>query len=399
MTHYSHRFAWELQTNRLTQVIESRRASGAQLLDLTESNPTCAAIGYPAADLQKAFKDKGWLAYEPAPAGLPGAREAVAAYYRARGVTVEPERILLTASTSEAYSYLFKLLADPGDEVLVPRPSYPLFEFLAGLESVRPVHYSLSYHGEWRLDFDSLAAALTPQTRAVVIVNPNNPTGSFLKRDEYPELLTFCRKHGLVLISDEVFSDYAFDPPSGRELVQSVATPRSDDSGALAFSLSGLSKVAGLPQMKAGWIAISGPQSERRDSLARLELIADTYLSVSSPVQHALPRLLELGNTIREQIRAQVRHNLDHLRAAIPNGSPVRLLDVEGGWYATIEVPRTRSEEQWVLELIEKDNVVVQPGYFYDFEREAYLVLSLLTPSGWFAQGIERLLARVGKAS
>lgn len=393
MTRYSSRFVWELHTNRLTQLLAAKRASGVQLLDLTESNPTRAGLAYPEAALQEAFRisrPPGWLLYEPTAAGLPSAREAVAAYYERRGYQVSPDRVMLTASTSEAYSYLFKLLADPGDEVLVPRPSYPLFEFLAGLEAVRPVHYSLSYHGEWRLDFDSLEAAVSPRTRAIVMVNPNNPTGSFLKADERARLTAFCRRHALAIISDEVFSDFTFDGGAANPVL-SVC----DELGVLAFSLSGLSKIGGLPQLKAGWILLAGPDAEQRQAFERLELIADTYLSVSSPVQHALPRLLELGGQVRDAIQLRVRDNLRHLRATLRSDSPARLLHVEGGWYATLEVPRTRSEEQWTLDLVERDNVIVQPGYFYDFEREAFLVLSLLTPPQVFAEGLARLLAQV----
>ena len=289
-----------------------------------------------------------------------------------------------------SYSYLFKLLVDPGDEVLVPRPSYPLFEFLAGLESARPVHYSLAYHGEWRIDFDSLAGAVSPRSRALVMVNPNNPTGSFLKADERVKLVEFCRQHNLAIISDEVFSDFTF-PEAATGAVRSVC----DERDVLTFSLSGLSKIGGLPQLKAGWIVIAGPVAERRRAFERIELIADTYLSVSSPVQHALPRLLELGGQMRDAIQQRVRDNLRAMRSALRADSPARLLQAEGGWYATIEVPRTRSEEQWALDLLEHDNVIVQPGYFYDFEREAFLVLSLLTTPLAFAEGLARVLARV----
>ncbi len=388
---YSGRFIWEMRANQLSQLLDAKRRAGISLLDLTESNPTRSGITYPSAQLLEAIADPGWLVYEPTSAGLPRAREAVAAYYAARGYSVSPERVLLTASTSEAYSYLFKLLADPGDEVLVPRPSYPLFEFLAGLEAVQPVHYSLAYHGEWRIDFDSLGAALTPRTRAVVIVNPNNPTGSFLKRDECAQLMELCRANGLSLISDEVFSDFVSPATAKGNLVRSVV----DETGVLTFSLSGLSKVAGLPQVKAGWIAVSGPPDACRDALSRLELIADTYLSVSSLVQHAMPRLLELGAAMQTAIQIRVQRNLSHLQAALAADSPARVLAAEGGWYATLEIPRNRSEEQWALELLELDNVIVQPGYFYDFEREAYLVLSLLTPEHTFAAGVARVLARV----
>jgi hypothetical protein len=332
-----------------------------------------------------ALADPRALRYDPQPAGSLAAREAVCRYYAERGHTVAPDQVLLTASTSEAYQYLFKLLGDTEDEVLVPRPSYPLFEFLATLESLRAVSYPLVYDGGWSIDRDALAAAVTGLTRAIVLVNPNNPTGSFLKRDE----LRFLRSLGLTLISDEVFADYAFTEDAQR--VRTLAGV----SDTLTFSLSGLSKVAGLPQMKLGWIVISGPPAARAEAKDKLEWIADTYLSVSTPVQHAAPRLLELGKGIHSQIAARVRANLAWLESAIAADSPSRLLAVEGGWSATLQVPRIRREEEWALELLEKDNVLVQPGFFFDFESEAFLVLSLLTAPETFREGCRRLLARV----
>jgi aspartate/methionine/tyrosine aminotransferase len=314
----------------------------------------------------------------------------VSAYYGVRGASVAPDRVVLTASTSEAYSYVFKLLADPGDEVLVPRPSYPLFEFLARLESVRAVDYPLVYDGSWRIDFAALEAALTPRTRAIVVVNPNNPTGSFLKTGELDRLIALAAARGLAIVSDEVFSDYAFAPDPERVRTLAGVT------GALAFSLSGLSKTAGLPQMKLGWIVTSGPEELRAGALARLELIADTYLSAAAPAQYGAARLMAAGGRVREQIAARTRRNLDWLRGALA-GSAVSVLAVEGGWYATLEVPRTRSEEEWTLELLERDDVLVQPGFFFDFETEAFLVVSLLTPPDVFCEGIGRLLARVGE--
>jgi alanine-synthesizing transaminase len=335
-----------------------------------------------------ALADSRALRYDPQPAGSLAAREAVCRYYASAGHMVEPDRVLLTASTSEAYQYLFKLLTDPGDEVLVPRPSYPLFEFLATMESLRVVSYPLVYHGGWSIDCDALAVAITKRTRAIVLVNPNNPTGSFLKRGE----LRFLESLGLPLISDEVFADYAFnaDPQRVRTLAGSTDAP--------AFSMSGLSKIAGLPQMKLGWIVISGPPAARAESRDKLEWIADTYLSVSTPVQQAAPHLLELGKGIQTQIAARVRANLAWLESAIGADSPCRTLAVEGGWYATLQVPRIRREEEWALDLLEKDSVLVQPGFFFDFESEAFLVLSLLTPTKTFREGCHRLLARVDGA-
>jgi aspartate/methionine/tyrosine aminotransferase len=386
---FSSRLRWNLEPNLLTRLLQSRRESGATILDLTESNPTRAGLNYPQDAILDALTEPDSLVYEPSPAGLLHAREAVSAYYSARGVRVAPERIVLTASTSEAYAYLFKLLTDPGDEVLVPRPSYPLFDFLAALESVRPVAYPLEYHGCWSLDLDALRAAVSPRTRALVLVNPNNPTGSFIKRAELGDLLSLCVEKELAIISDEVFSDYTFAPDAKR--VPTLAGAEQ----VLTFCFSGLSKIAGLPQMKVGWIVLSGPPAQRQAALERLELIADTYLSVSTPIQHAAPRLLGLVENIQQQIQQRVRSNLESVRFAVGPDFPCRVLDVEGGWYATIEIPRTRTDEQWCIELLERDAVLVQPGFFYDFPSEAYLVVSLLTSAAKFEEGIGRLLARV----
>ena len=358
------------------------------MLDLTESNPTRAGFAYPSDEILGAFADARSLIYEPKPAGLQAAREAVAGYYAVRSHAVEPARILLTSSSSESYAWLFKLLADPGDEVLVPHPSYPLFEFLAQMESVRVTHYPLVYHDGWSIDTEALAAAVSGRTRAIVLVNPNNPTGSFVKRCDLDALVPLCAERGIALLSDEVFADYAFAPDAER-----VPSLTSVD-GALTFCLSGLSKIAGLPQMKLGWIVIGGPPALRAEATERIELIADTYLSVGTPVQHALPKLLAAGENVQSRIASRVSENLRHLHAAIGDHSPAQVLRVEGGWYATLRVPRTRSEEEWCLDLLEQD-VLVQPGFFYDFESEAYLVLSLLTEAGTFREGVKRIVGRL----
>jgi alanine-synthesizing transaminase len=370
---FSSRLDWNLQTNRLSEL----RKTKPHVLDLTESNPTKAGIEYPTEEILSALADARALRYDPEPRGLLSAREAVAKYYG----EVPASRILLTASTSEAYSYLFKLLCDPGDEILSPRPSYPLFEFLAGLESVRVVQYPLRYDGVWHIDFDALARAITPRTRAIVVVNPNNPTGSFLKREEWSRLALF----GIPILSDEVFSDYAFSPDGSRSLTEA--------SEVLTFSMSGLSKIAGLPQMKLGWIVASGPGHGA--ALDRLELIADTYLSVATPVQVALPRLLDASAVVRGQILDRTRANLALLREATRD-SAARPLHVEGGWSAILQVPRTRSEEDWAIALLERREVLVQPGFYFDFESEAFLVLSLLTSPDVFAEGLRRLLEETG---
>jgi alanine-synthesizing transaminase len=381
---FSSRFRWDFQPNRLTRALEQKRREGGELLDLTESNPTRAGLIYPP-EILEAFRDERLLAYEPSPAGMIEAREAVAQYYFRRGITVEPERILLTASTSEAYAYLFKLLTDPGDQVLVPRPSYPLFEFLATMESVEVRSYPLRYHGQWTIDLDGLVSGLTERTKAVVLVNPNNPTGSFVKRGELDELTRICEGRGIALVSDEVFSDYAFGPDSER-----VATLAGQRDG-LAFSMSGLSKIAGLPQMKLGWIVTAGAHHEQQQARERLGWIADTYLSVGTPVQCAAAQLLTAGETIQRQICERTAENLQFAREAVA-GSAATLLSVEGGWCATLQVPSLRTEEEWALGLLHSANVLVQPGFFYDFESEAFLVSSLLTPPAVFRDGLKRLI-------
>ncbi len=381
---FSSRLAWDSPVNRLWQAFEAGRRAGLRILDLTQSNPTRAGFSYPEA-IREVLADPGVLVYEPAPAGAPVARAAVAAYYASRGEDVDPGQIVLTSSTSEAYSWLFKLLCDPGDEVLVPRPSYPLFDFLAGLEAVRPIQYPLLYDGGWSVDCDALVAAVTPRTRAVILVHPNNPTGSVIRPAELTRLSEICATHGLVLISDEVFSDY----PLAAD-VDFVPTLAGFEQAPL-FTLNGLSKSVGLPQMKLAWIVAGGPPRWRSDALERLELIADTYLPASAPVQCALSRLMGLGSQVRRQIQQRVRANWTRVASVIGRGGPCELLRAEAGWYAVLRVPRTRSEEQWCLELLERHGVWVQPGYFFDFLSEAYLVLSLLTPPAELEEGLEAL--------
>lgn len=377
---FSSRLKFDQRPNPLTLLLGEKRRAGAEVLDLTGSNPTRAGFIYPEREILAAFADPAVLRYDPSPRGLLPAREAVSRYYAARRRDVPAARILLTASTSEAYAYLFKLLTDPGDEILVPRPSYPLFEFLAVMESVRVQQYSLRYDGAWHVDFESLERAVSERTRAVVVVSPNNPTGSFLKAGEAGRLSDFAARHRIAILVDEVFCDYAFSA--------AAATPTFTAEAAVFF-MSGLSKIAGLPQMKLGWIVAEGPR--HAESLEKLEWIADTYLSVTTSVQRAAPQLLELSSGIRAQIRERTAENLASLRGAAA-GSALNVLNVEGGWCATLQVPRIRSEEEWSLALLRDRDVLVQPGFFYDFESEAYLVLSLLTPPHTFIEGVRRIL-------
>jgi hypothetical protein len=378
---FSSRLKFDRRPNPISVLLAEKRRANAKVLDLTESNPTRAGFAYPQREILEALSDSAALRYDPTPRGLLAAREAVSGYYAERGIEIPASRIVLTASTSEAYAYLFKLLTNPGDEVLVPRPSYPLFEFLAGLESTVLKQYPLRYDGAWHIDFDALEGAVTDGTRGVVVVNPNNPTGSFLKIEEARRLDEFAARHGLAILADEVFFDYAITDDDSR----AAGLP----GAAQVFTMSGLSKIAGLPQMKLGWIAASGPGTE--EAIEQLEWIADTYLSVSTPVQIALPKLLELSTGIRQQIRGRTAANLAWLRERT-TGSPVNVLNTEGGWSAILQVPRTRSEEEWAITLLSERDVLIQPGFFYDFESEAFLVVSLLTEPATFTEGVRRIL-------
>ncbi|MGO8997192.1 MAG: pyridoxal phosphate-dependent aminotransferase [Polyangiaceae bacterium] len=390
---FSKRSAHDPRPNALTLALNGERDRGRSLLDLTVSNPTSAGIPFASEAILRALADGRGLVYEPAPFGLLSAREAVAAEIRAGGSGIHADRIVLTASTSEAYSFLFKLLADPGDSVLVPQPSYPLFEHLATFESVRVVPYPLAYDGEWHIDLPALKGAIDRTTRAIVVVSPNNPTGSYLKKDELRALAAT----GLPILSDEVFARYDFgDDP--RRAASALDAARE---ASLVFALGGLSKLAALPQLKLAWTAIAGADERAvAGALSRLELIADTFLSVGTPVQRALPELLAASATARDAIRARTAANLAQLRALLATrGKAVTLLKCEGGWYATLRLPRTQTEQEWVLSLLEDDAVYVHPGVFFDFTEEAYVIVSLLTPEPVFTEGIGRLLARVDAAS
>jgi alanine-synthesizing transaminase len=383
---FSDRTRFDLRPNRLAARLAERRAGRRPFIDLTQSNPTRAGLAGPS-DVVAPLADEAALRYDPSPFGLPDARAAVARDFARRGYPLEPERIVLHASTSEAYGFLFKLLCDPGDEVLVPRPGYPLFDFLAGLESVRVTSYALAWDGQWHLDVAAVAAALGPRTRAIVIVSPGNPTGAYLKRAELSALEALCAERGLALVSDEVFADYPLREDERR--AASVAR----DSTALAFALGGLSKSCGLPQLKLAWTAVVGPEALRHEALARLEVVADTYLPVSTPVQVAAPVLLARKHELQAPIRARVAGNLTALRHALATGGPATLLEPEGGWSAILRVPATSSEEERALRLLDEKDVLVHPGYFFDFPGEAYLVLSLLPQPAEFAEGVARVLA------
>jgi len=390
---FARRTSWNLTTNRYTEALAAHRQAGREVLDLTASNPTTIGLRYREQKLLKALAHNEALTYKPEPKGLPAAREAVSAYYAAHGSQVSPENLILTTSTSEAYSFLFRLLCDPGDTVLVPTPSYPLFDFLADLQDVKLSPYELVYDHGWQIDFHSAQSAIEragsagSRCRAVLAVHPNNPTGSFVKPSEAEELSRICAANDMAIVADEVFLDYA--------LAKDAPLTFSSNSRVLTFTLSGLSKISGLPQMKIAWIAANGPQPLLSDAMDRLEVIADTYLSMNAPLQWAVPVMLEERHSIQRQLRQRILANLALLDSELAAQELCRRLEVEGGWYAVLRVPVAGSDEDLAIALLRETGVLVQPGHFYDFASDGYLVISLITPGDEFAEGIRRLLALV----
>jgi len=384
---FADRTNWNLAANRLSTALDKLRAAGQHVLDLTVSNPTKCGFAYDAPAVLASLCNPKVLTYEPDPRGLETARSAVASYYAARGDTVASNDIVLTASTSEAYSYVFRALCNPGDEVLIPAPSYPLFGFLADLQDVQLVRYPLLYDHGWQIDFHALQQATTPRTRGVIVVHPNNPTGHFVSQRDAAQLNEICRAHDIAIIADEVFLDFS--------LSEAKTASFAANAGALTFTMSGLSKISGLPQMKLAWLIINGPEDLKCQALARVEVIADTYLSVSTPVQLAARALLELRRGFQKQLMARVRRNLADLDRQVAAHSSCRRLELEGGWYAVLRVPATRSDEDLAIQLLETKQTYVHPGHFYDFPGEGFLVVSLIAPEEDFAEGIRRLLLLV----
>jgi len=382
---FAKRTNWNLAPNRLSQALAAHRAVGKPLLDLTVSNPTECGFEYDRSAILNALGNPAALSYEPDPRGLESARRAVAGYYAGRKEEVSAEDIFLTTSTSEAYSYAFRTLCDPGDEVLIPSPSYPLFDFLADIQDVSLVRYPLLYDHGWQIDFHALEQAITPRTRGVIIVHPNNPTGHFAKIAEITKLNSICSARAIAIIADEVFLDFSLD---GMKAVSFAA-----NRGAPTFTLSGLSKISGLPQMKAAWLIAGGPPQWKSEALARLEVIADTYLSVNAPVQLAIPRFLEQRHAFQEQVIARLRRNLAEVDRQLAMQKTCSRMTVEGGWCAVLRVPATRSDEDLAIQLLTARGVSVHPGHFYEFPTDGYLVASLITPERTFAEGTDRLLS------
>ena len=426
---FSKRTRWNTTPNRLAAALETCKRQGRPVLDLTESNPTVAGFEYDYRAIQQALADSAASTYAPHALGLPAARQAVAEYYAERDVAVPSHRVWLTTGSSEGYSHLFRLLADPGDEILSPVPSYPLLDLLADINDVQLVRYPLLYDHGWQLDLDALAAAITSRSRAIVVVSPNNPTGSLLSARQLSGLIELARARGLAIIADEVFADYvwkheqpgeahgtvedqagsdilgaagagaepAVSPPPGEELQERAPSLAAADD-CLTFTLNGLSKIAALPQMKLGWIVANGPAEMVSAALERAEVIADTYLSVATPVQQAASRLLKLAKPIQGRILERIRQNLRFLDSCLAKeGSPCSRLQAEAGWYAVLRIPNIRSDEEWAVELLDQDGVYVHPGRLFDFAEGGYLVISLIVRPEAFRKGIRHLLQRIEK--
>jgi len=383
---FSDRTNWKLTSNRLTEALEDLRSSGTRVLDLTLSNPTRAGFQYDEASILRSVSSPGVMDYDPQPKGLPSARAVVAGYYHTQhGIhDLDPERLTLTTSTSEGYSFIFRLLCNPGDELLVPKPSYPLFEFLADLQDVKLVPYLLVYDHGWQMDFQSLQKGVTERTRAVIVVHPNNPTGSFVHPDEQEQLTCFCRENEIAIIADEVFLDYGHDGKPQRSFAANHEV--------LTFTLSGISKISALPQMKLAWIVKSGPKALVEAAQARLDVIADTFLSMNAAIQWAAPALLEQRQGMQKQLLDRVLANLNTVDRLLDQQRSCERLRLEGGWHAVLRVPVTRTDEQLAVELLRSKSVLVHPGYFYDFASEGYLVVSLITRREDFAEGMQRVL-------
>ncbi len=382
---FSERTNWNLETNLLSEVLAKHRASRKRLFDLTVSNPTECGFRHDTAAIRKALSQSKALHYEPNPRGLIASRRAVANYHSSFGKKVSPEDIFLTTGTSEAYAFVFRLLCNPSDEILVPEPSYPLLNFLADIQDVKLVRYPLIYDHGWQIDFHALREAITPRSRAIVVINPNNPTGHFTKTGEIKQLNEICYSRQMALIADEVFLDFA--------LAAKRPASFASNQGALTFTMSGLSKICGLPQMKASWPITSGPEELKAQALERLEVIADTYLSMNTPVQLAIPILLKQRHVFQKQVLTRVRKNLAELDLQLDKQQSCSRLTVEGGWNAVLRVPANHSDEDIAIQLLNEKSVYVHPGHFYDFPSDGFLVVSLITPEKEFAEGIKRILS------
>ena len=381
---FSTRTNWNHSPNRLSALAGERRRSGISPVDLTSSNPGECGFVIPPEVLHQALSHPDSSSYQPDPRGLVCARQAIARYYSSIDTSVDPDRILLTSGTSEAYSYLLKLLCNSGDAIAIPHPGYPLLEYLGALNDVHLRSYRLAYDGEWSVDFESMEEAMAEGVRAVILVHPNIPTGSFLKQDEFDRVCRMARERDCAVICDEVFRPYAFQPDARRADIPSHAAPP------LLFILNGISKLLALPQMKVSWMIVDGEAETAEEAMRRLELIADTYLTVGTPVQRALPELLEIGVPVRERIRTRTRDQYHSLQRIL-EGSGASVLACEGGWNAVLRLPAVRNDEEWAYEILSQLNILVQPGHYYELESDSHVVLSLLTPSDRWEPSLRQL--------
>jgi aspartate/methionine/tyrosine aminotransferase len=383
---FSRRTVWESSANRLTEILEARRASGLRVVDLTLSNPTLCGFKYPEERILKALSSPESLKYRPDPHGLMSAREAISAYYASCGVEVSPEDLFITASTSESYSLLFRLLCNPGDTVVIPTPSYPLFDYLAGINDVKTEYYRLVRGERWRLDAGSLRKAMSRTVKAVLAVDPHNPTGMFLSQDEMREIAAIASGHGAALIVDEVFREYRFDGPAATD-----RAPAAETHPGLTFLLNGLSKMSALPQVKIGWIALRGDNKLRSAARSRLEILNDVYLSAGTPAQAAVQELIVAGAEVRPQIMERVKGNYAALRNALDGIAGCRVLPCEGGWNAVVQLPGGLGDEECAVGLLDEAGVYCYPGFFFDFEEDDVLVVSLLQRAEEFLEGVVKI--------
>jgi alanine-synthesizing transaminase len=382
---FAHRTSWNLEENHLSRALAELRSADKPILDLARSNPTECGFLYDRQDIQRAFEHEELLRYQPDPRGMRRSREAIVAYYKQQQALVDEDELVLASGTSEAYSFVFRLLCNPSDEVLIPSPSYPLFDFLADLCDVRLVRYPLLYDHGWQIDFSALTAAVSERTRALIVVHPNNPTGHYTSAAEQKQISHFCGERGIAIVADEVFLDFSLSGSPENSFVSG--------NDALTFTLSGISKICGMPQMKLAWIAVSGPAEQKREALARLEVIADTYLSVGTPVQLAAPTLLTMRTSFHAQAMTRIRDNLRELDEQLSRQSACNRLSCEGGWSAILRVPATQLDEDLAIALLTKRGVHLHPGHFYDFAQSGHLVVSLIVQEQEFAEGIRRTLA------
>jgi hypothetical protein len=387
---FSSRTDWNTTPNRLSGLTAEKRLRGESIIDLTESNPTKCEFSYPRKEILSALTEPSVLSYRPEPRGHLSARNAISEYYAEHGIAVTPEQIILTSSTSEAYSFLFKLLCNIGDEVVVPQPSYPLFEYLCQLNDITLRNYRLAYDGEWHVDFASLQAQFSDKTRAIVLVHPNNPTGSYLKQNEFDKICSLAFEHHSSLIADEVFGPFDISPDIRRAKIL------TSQPFVQLFSLNGISKLLGLPQLKLSWIIVDGNLQQRDDALNRLDIIADTFLSVNTPVQVALPKLLRFSSGIRNQVRLRIQTNYRLLQKVFTDSS-TSVLRVEGGWYAVLQLPQKYSDDHWAEKILTCQNILVQPGHFFDMEQKSCIVISLLPISELFEDGTLQLRRFIGE--